>query len=136
MPKHNWIKPILCLLCGLMIALTGACSDDPAPPVEIETEATYDLDAAWKAADSWYPLFDFKGIDWDDVYDRFRPRAERVSGLAIDTLLLDLIAELKDAHAYFFHPLLGPDYPWIPPRIARDFEAFDMDVVERYFSEA
>jgi hypothetical protein len=136
MPKHSRNRPILCLLCGLMITLAGSCSDDPAPPVEIETDATRDLDAAWKAADSWYPLFDFKGINWESVYDRYRPRAERVNGLDIDTLLLDLLAELKDAHAYFIHPLLGAEYPWVPPRIGRDVNAFAINVVERYFSEA
>jgi len=118
-----------------MIALAGSCSDDPAPPAETETEATRDLDAAWKAADSWYPLFDFKGINWDAVYNRYRPRAERVTGLDIDTLLLDLVAELRDSHASFIHPLLGSINPWISPRISRDDDAFDMEVVERYFSE-
>jgi hypothetical protein len=115
--------------------VTASCSEEPGAPAGTANEATRDLEAAWGAANAWYPLFDFKGIDWDAVRDAYLPRARNTAGAAVDTLLLDLLAELKDAHAYFSHALLGPVYPWVPPRSARDHDVFDAGVVRTYFDE-
>lgn len=118
----------------MLLVLPLSCSDDATEPPHIDTEATRDFEAAWRAADTGYPLFDFKEIDWDGVHDRFRPRAEQTESADIHDLLYDLIGELKDAHANVPGPLFSPTTPFLPERVTRDIDAFRLDVVKKYFS--
>lgn len=118
----------------MVFTLLGpSCSDDPAGPSPVVTEATRDFEAAWTAARQRYPLFEFKRIDWDSVHAVYRPRAEAAEGLAVYELLHDLIAELKDAHAWYRDPISVPMRPFLPRRIIKDIEAFDLEVVKTYF---
>jgi hypothetical protein len=109
-----------------------SCSDDPAAPEQTEAEVTLDFEAAWQAARDMYPLFTFKGIDWDEVYRRYRPRAEQTDVSEVYDFLDDLLGELKDAHVYYEHPLLVFAFPFTPERLVRDYEAFSLVLVDEY----
>jgi hypothetical protein len=111
-----------------------SCSDDPAAPDHpTDSEAVRDFEAAWRAANEKYPLFGFKNIDWDDVHGRYRPRAEQTDPSGIYDMLDDLLAEMKDAHVFYDHPLFGAWAPFVPRRIVDDYEAFSLSVIGDYF---
>ncbi len=61
------------------------------------------FDALWTLMDEHYCYFTYKGIDWDAVRDKYRPRI--VSGMGNDALfevLGDMLAELKDGHVNLY----------------------------------
>lgn len=118
----------------VLLLLIPCCSNNPAGSAPVDTEATRDFEAAWTSANQKYPLFDFKGIDWDSIHAVYRPRAEETEGLAIFDLLHDLLGELKDAHAWYRDPIMAPRRPFLPPRILKDIDAFDLAVVKTFFS--
>ncbi len=88
-----------------------------------------DFELAWRSADKLYAHFELKGIDWDEVYQRLLPRAQRARGDDIKAVLLDLLAELKDQHVWF--QAAGEKVePYRSARSTRDDGAFSLDVVE------
>lgn len=131
---QRWITTRILWAAMVLAFLAPSCSDDPAGPAPVVTEATRDFEAAWTAARQRYPLFDFKGIDWDSVHAVYRPRAEETEGLAIYDLLRDLITELKDAHAWYRDPISVQTRPYLPRRVLKDLGAFDLEVVKTYFN--
>ena len=66
---------------------------DPANnPVE-------NFDLLWKTVDEKYSFFDFKNIDWDDAYRRYRPLVtENMSEEALFKVMADMLFELRDGH--------------------------------------
>ncbi len=92
-----------------------------------------DFEAAWAHIDSVYPLFTFKGIDWDEVHTTYRPRFEQVRGDEIFAVLSDLVAELRDGHAKVVTEGGIGVALYVPPRRLRDEGAFDPNVTRRYF---
>jgi hypothetical protein len=128
------IKTTISTALAVLLIFAVSCSEDPVPEeVRLDSEATVDFEAAWRAANNMYPLFEFKNIDWDDVYERYRPRAEQTPPSGIYDLLDDLLAELKDAHVYYDHPLFGAWSPYVPRRITDDYDAFSLTVASEYF---
>lgn len=57
------------------------------------------FEALWKIIDEHYCFFEYKGIDWDDVYDRYSVRIhEDMDNKALFSVLGEMLAELKDGH--------------------------------------
>ncbi|WP_108821900.1 S41 family peptidase [Dysgonomonas sp. Marseille-P4361] len=57
------------------------------------------FEALWKIIDEHYCFFGYKGIDWDDVYDRYSVRIhEDMDNKALFSVLGEMLAELKDGH--------------------------------------
>ena len=83
----------------LVLALVlGACErliiePDPANnPVE-------NFDLLWKTIDEKYSFFDYKNIDWNEVYERYRLLvSEDMSEEALFTVMADMLSELRDGH--------------------------------------
>jgi hypothetical protein len=53
----------------------------------------------WKTANEKYAFFDYKKIDWDDVYRRYKPQVQ--TGMGQDSLfrvLFRMMNELRDGH--------------------------------------
>lgn len=57
------------------------------------------FDALWTVVDEHYCFFEEKGIDWNDVYDRYRPRVNpKMRGLDFFNLCAEMLDELQDGH--------------------------------------
>ena len=53
----------------------------------------------WKEAKHKYSYFEYKGVDWDQVYDMYRPRVrEDMTEQELFEVLADMLYELKDGH--------------------------------------
>ncbi len=81
-----------------ILLIVNGCGGDNIPEPGSELR---DFESTWQAADTYYAHFEIKGIDWDEVYQRLLPRAQQAKGHDIDTVLIDLLAELKDQHVWF-----------------------------------
>lgn len=70
-----------------------------------EEEAKYpntkkgNFEALWKIMDEHYCFFQYKDIDWSEVYDRYTARiSENMSNDALFSVLGEMLAEVKDGH--------------------------------------
>ena len=57
------------------------------------------FDALWNILDRHYCFFDRKGVDWDEVYRRYRPQAKacRTAQQLFD-VCARMLDELRDGH--------------------------------------
>ena len=109
-----------------ILLIVNGCGGDNIPQPGSELR---DFESVWQAADTYYAHFELKGIDWDEVHQRLLPRAQQAKGHDIDTVLIDLLAELKDQHVWF--QAAGEKVePYRTVRSARDDGAFSLEVVE------
>lgn len=122
----------LCLLLA-----SGACSgplgrrEPDASPVAVFEQIHRDFDA-------YYGLFDVKGVDWDDAYERFHPRVdEAMSDADLYAVIVEMLAELDDAHVSLY-PATNPELPTFSVDLVDgvyDEPPFDIDLVRaRYLS--
>lgn len=107
------------LACALV-----ACSTEPNVPVV----GLEQFDRLWSILDTAYVHFQLKGIDWNEVRSRLRPRAEMASGNGLAPILHDLVGELRDPHASITANGQRAA-PYSSPRTLRDAGAFTRDVV-------
>ncbi len=88
---------LLAILAGL-IMLHGSCEklfmeeDAGRDPVTVFEEI-------WTFADRHYSFFEEKGVDWDAVYDEYRPRVQPgMNSIELFDLCADMLYELRDGH--------------------------------------
>ena len=67
------------------------------------------FDRLWRALRDYYPYFELKGVDWEDVYLRYRPLIEQAGDDdAYFNTIAAMLAELNDAHTMVSQPFLQP----------------------------
>ncbi|MCB9853129.1 MAG: S41 family peptidase [Phycisphaerales bacterium] len=68
------------------------------------------FDELWQTFDENYSYFDYKGIDWEDVRDRYRPDfAADLSDNEFTDQIVEMLAELHDLHV----EVMYPDGTWV-----------------------
>lgn len=61
------------------------------------------FDALWKIIDEQYCFFEYKNINWDDIYLKYQKRiSPGMSKEGLFEVLGDMLAELKDGHVNLF----------------------------------
>ena len=61
------------------------------------------FDALWQIMDENYCFFDYKDIDWDDVYQKYnRQLRDTMNQYELFDLFGDMLAELKDGHTNLY----------------------------------
>ena len=71
---------------------------------DIVDDAEGNFDMLWKICDEYYCYFDYKNIDWDAVYDKYRPQVH--NGMTDDELFevcANMLGELKDGHVNLYN---------------------------------
>lgn len=83
----------------LIIILIGLLSFSCFHEDKFENSRKGNFDALWHILDERYCFFDYKEIDWDEVYARYSPRIkEEMSKEALFDVMKEMLAELKDGH--------------------------------------
>lgn len=100
-----------------------------------EPDSLADFERAWSIADSVYPYFQFKDIDWNSVRSVYVTRAKQATGDRMFWVLFDLLAELKDGHVNLRTQSGLEVRTYTPPRTLRDVNTFDPLLVRKYFTE-
>lgn len=89
------------------------------------------FDALWTVVDQHYCFFEEKGVDWDEIYSRYRPRVNRdMGGLQFFNLCAQMLDELRDGHVNLsssfktsYYRKWWSDYP----------QNYDERLVEQYY---
>lgn len=79
--------------------------------------AAGNFELLWKLFDEHYCFFAEKGVDWDDVHDRYAPRARECrTQLELFRLCSAMLDELKDGHVNLSAPFATSYYKgwWAP----------------------
>jgi hypothetical protein len=57
----------------------------------------------WETVDEYYCYFDYKDVNWDDVYWKYRPQITRsISDEALFNVFAEMLNELKDGHVNLY----------------------------------
>lgn len=79
----------------IIILFTSCFSEDE----KFDNSRRGNFDALWTILDQKYCFFEYKNIDWDDVYARYSRRiSEDMSSEALFDLMDEMLKELKDGH--------------------------------------
>jgi len=66
---------------------------------EFTTDPLTNYNALWKQIDEYYCFFDYKNIDWDAVYDKYKVQInDSLNRFQLFDVLGKMLAELKDGH--------------------------------------
>ncbi len=85
-------------LLFIVLAFTACVTED-----EFADTPSGNLEALWTIMDEHYCFFEEKGVDWDEVYERYLPQVN--SGMTSYQLLEvcgNMLAELKDGHVNLY----------------------------------
>ncbi len=80
---------------------------------EVENTPVNNFEIFWEEMDEHYSFFELKKIDWDSVYQLYRPRIESVtSNSELRQVFEELIVSLKDGHVsmYLNNDMITYDY--------------------------
>lgn len=146
MKTSRMLFPVIGLILALMLFGVG-CGGDSSSESYHQEPSLQDFDSAWSAADSVYPYFEYKEIDWNNIYTIYRSRAEQATGEEIIILVLEMLGELKDGHVWAKLPSgetielqdgwvksNSTVWPYYPPRRARDQNVWDTSLLFNYFT--
>lgn len=91
----------------LSILLFTSCHDIP----EYDNNAKGNFEALWTILDEHYCFFDEKGVDWDEIHDRYAQRVHNNMGSqSLFELCSDMINELRDGHTNLSAPFASSFY--------------------------
>jgi hypothetical protein len=107
------MKRFIIPLLLLPLALTACVEEE-----QYDNSAVGNFDALWTTIDQKYCFFPYKaeeyGLDWDEVYDRYRPQV--FSGMTRDslfTVLSNMLGELRDGHVNLYSAFnVGRYWAW------------------------
>jgi hypothetical protein len=121
------------LFLGIFIILNMGCEkliiDENKEHNNLE-----DFEMAWQITHDQYPYFEWKGIDWQEVYDIYYPKAVASQGDEIYNVLLEMFAHLEDGHMHIETEGGQQMMPWIPPRRIKDLYALNSTLIGNYFN--
>lgn len=113
--KNKWLLTLAIFVLSLS---TNSCEelilgDEPG------TGPEENFDYLWQVAQEKYAFFEYKNIDWDEVYREYRPRVNsEIGAIELFDIMFEMLNELRDGHVNLIAPfnvarfnidLLGPE---------------------------
>lgn len=88
---------IFLLTISFAISILQGCMVDDDRFIENTPQENFD--ALWKIVDEHYCFFDYKGLDWDSVYNEYAPRVHpNMSNYDLFDLCGSMLGTLEDGH--------------------------------------
>ncbi|GAB2555608.1 S41 family peptidase [Spirosoma areae] len=128
------IVPILFLLAA---GLFSACSNRIIGP-ETPNNPVTNFDHLWGEYDRLYGAFDPKKLDWNALYQTYRPQVnEQTTDADLYRVMTALLGHLDDNHVYL-RPTATTGLPWFDGGILGRTKVTDYDgaVVKRYLTDS
>ncbi|MDR2140032.1 MAG: S41 family peptidase [Tannerella sp.] len=89
-----WRGQAACLLLAAGVSFAG-CREESL----YTTDAHTNFEALWKIMDEHYCFFEYKGVDWDEIYRTYsRQVSDTMNQYELFDFLGQMLAELKDGH--------------------------------------
>lgn len=91
------LKHLLYIAAFAVVTQLQACfvNDD----LSLENDTHTNFDALWNVVDQHYCFFEYKGVDWDSVYNEYAPRISNDMGSkAFFDMCGEMLATLQDGH--------------------------------------
>ena len=87
------------------------------------------FDLLWKTLDKQYAFFTYKHIDWNNVYQTYRPLVTNdMTDKALFKVMSDMLYLLKDGHTNLVSPFdVSHNWGWYLSSPSN----FDFDIIER-----
>jgi hypothetical protein len=103
----------------IILGLSSNSCEELILEEEPAQDAQTNFDFLWQEAKEKYAFFDYKGIDWDEVYREYNPRIqEDTRQIELFNVLFEMLNELRDGHVNLYSAfnqarydirLLGPE---------------------------
>ncbi len=91
--KHLY-RPLRLFSLFLVLALTSCVDTD-----ERSDTPTGNFEALWEIIDQRYCFFQYKSIDWDAVYNKYKVRvSDQMTTIQFFEVCCDMLSELRDGH--------------------------------------
>ncbi|NMB83137.1 MAG: hypothetical protein GYA14_15105, partial [Ignavibacteria bacterium] len=93
------------LVIILLSFLAISCKDatNPVDPVQNGIDYRKDFNQVWSSYDSLYPLFDYKKIDWQNVFNSNVEKFRQLNSVdERNQLLLNILKVFQDEHIYIY----------------------------------
>lgn len=91
------MKKILSLLAFTLVL--GACEQVETYD-EVDNDYMHNFDAAWNIINENYCFLGYKNIDWDKIYEEYRPRVENAKDqFEFFDIMSNLVDVLRDGHS-------------------------------------
>lgn len=127
MPDMKFLKR--CLLVFFLIFPVASCDVE----YDYADNPRGNFEALWRILNDRYCFFEYKDIDWNDVYTRYKSRIQnRMTEEQLFDVLGEMLAELKDGHVNLYSSFNTARYwKWF-----EDYEKnFDMNVLNLCYLE-
>jgi C-terminal processing protease CtpA/Prc len=93
-------KSIIILLLNIFISLPSCNIDE-----EYSSDARTNFEALWGIIDKHYCFFEYKEIDWNAIYEKYRVQlTDSMDKYQLFNLMGKMLAELKDGHTNLISP--------------------------------
>ena len=129
-------KQLTSLLILSIAALFAACSNRLIGP-ETPNNPVANFDYLWGEYDRMYGAFEPKKLDWNALYQTYRPQVnEQTTDAELYRVMTALLGHLDDNHVYL-RPTADTKLPWYDGGILGRTKVTDYDgaVVKRYFTD-
>lgn len=96
--RHNSLRHTALVLLTTFLILLSSCIDEVNPYSKQEN-----FDMLWRTLDERYCFHSYKGIDWNEVKERYRPALDTCQTQEqLFRLFGDMVGELKDGHVNLY----------------------------------
>ena len=117
----------LTLLAAILaLALPTACIDEDEAPDTPQGN----FEALWRIMDEHYCFFEQKGVDWDEVHERYKQQMDsHMTESQQFEVLCNMLSELRDGHVNLYAPFdVGRNWSW-----REDYPANFSDTLSRRY---
>ena len=122
----------LFISCCLAIFLTiSACKQLLITPDEVGNEPVRNFELFWNDVNKTYPFFTDDNIDWQAIYDKYRPQVtSNTSTLALFEILKQMMIPLMDGHrSLSYKDIKG----WGNPPRYREYDKYNFRVIKNQY---
>ena len=118
------------ILFGLILCCLSSCeflAMDDSPP----NTPTSNFESLWKTLNERYSFFEYKNIDWNAVYNQYRPKVDdNISNDSLFQVCKSMIQLLEDGHTYL---IAENNVAWYPDFFLDRPANFNEDVLKRSY---
>lgn len=93
------------IICSLFIFVLLTSCEKVLMEKEVADDPVTNFETMWKTVDEKYAFFDYKDINWNQVYDNYRPMVTNdMSPYKLFNLMANMMNELRDGHVNLTAP--------------------------------